>query len=283
MDAVELTRGMPAWATDMVDLHAHAAPSLLPRHGKDAETVATENALGFRTVVLKAHEGSTAERAALLDGDTYGGIVLNSAVGGANPDAVEVAARLGGRIVWMPTVSSATHKAGASSPELSVHKGFELGLVEVFREGELLPSWYDVLDVVVAHDLLLASGHLSANEAADLFTEARRRGARRLMVNHPKMSFLGWNPDACARFRELDVSLELGILPDLLGESDQSSLTLLQEYPQELLVFGADLGHAGHPGPDEAVPGWLLDLEARAGETAARAIVTTNGRELLLP
>ena len=54
----------PDWAQDMTDLHAHAAPSLLPRHGDDRATVAAERAVGFSIVVLKAHEGSTAERAA---------------------------------------------------------------------------------------------------------------------------------------------------------------------------------------------------------------------------
>jgi hypothetical protein len=96
----------PDWAHNMADLHVHASPSLLPRHGDDATTVAAEHAVGFSTVVLKAHEGSTVERATAAGGDTFGGVVLNSPVGGANPDAVQVAARLGGRVVWMPTVSN---------------------------------------------------------------------------------------------------------------------------------------------------------------------------------
>ena len=52
---------MPAWAHDMVDLHVHAAPSLLPRHGDDRATVSAERALGFSTVVLKSHEVITLE------------------------------------------------------------------------------------------------------------------------------------------------------------------------------------------------------------------------------
>ena len=84
-----------------------------------------------------------------------------------------VAARLGGRVVWMPTVSAPNHKAGASSPELSVHRGFELGPVAVTADsGELLSAWHDVLDVVAEHDLLLASGHLAARETVTLFTAA---------------------------------------------------------------------------------------------------------------
>ena len=52
----------------IVDLHVHSAPSLLPRHGNDPDTARAARAAGVSTLVLKAHEGSTAERA-LLAGD----------------------------------------------------------------------------------------------------------------------------------------------------------------------------------------------------------------------
>ena len=278
---------LPGWAVDMVDLHVHAAPSLLPRHGNDAETVAAERAAGFGTVVLKSHEGSTVERAAIAGGaqaGVYGGVVLNSPAGGANPDAVQVAARLGGRVLWMPTVSAPNHKAGASSPELSVHRGFELGPVAVTDDdGQLLPAWHDVLDVVVEHDLLLASGHLDAGETVILFSEAHKRGAQRLMVNHPLMAFLHWTDDAAQALLAFDTHLELGILPDLLGDAEHASLNLTRTYPASLLVFGGDLGHADHAGPDTAVAPWLADLETRVGSERAAAIMTTQTRDLLLP
>jgi hypothetical protein len=274
---------LPDWAVGMTDLHVHAAPSLLPRHGDDRETVAAERAQGFATVVLKSHEGSTVERAAIAGDGVHGGVVLNSALGGANPDAVEVAARLGGRVVWMPTVSSRTHKAGAASPELSVHRGFELRPVDVVDDGVLRPEWFDVLDVVAEHDLLLASGHLSAAETVVVFTEARRRGVQRLLVNHPKMAFLHWTDAIGPALRALGAHLELGILPDLLGTPEHSSLTLVDVYPPSLLVFGGDLGHAHYPAPAQVVPAWLRELEREAGAGPAEAIMTTTTRSLLLP
>jgi Family of unknown function (DUF6282) len=273
---------LPGWAHDMADLHVHAAPSLLPRHGDDRATVAAERAVGFSTVVLKAHEGSTVERAAVAGDGAFGGLVLNSPVGGANPDAVQVAARLGGRVVWLPTVSARTHKAGAASPELAVHRGFELGLVEVVTDGRLRPEWFDVLDAVAEHDLLLASGHLSAAETAVLFTEARRRGVRRLLVNHPMMAFLGWTDESAAVLRGLGAYLELGILPDLLGGPGRSCLDLAGSYPTSLLAFGGDLGHAEHDPPAVAVAPWLHALERRVGPARAAAIMTKQTRELLL-
>ncbi|HYU65926.1 MAG TPA: DUF6282 family protein, partial [Jatrophihabitantaceae bacterium] len=173
-------------------------------------------------------------------------------------------------------------KAAASSPELSVHRGFELRPVDVITDGILLPQWFEVLDVVAAQDLLLASGHLSADETVVLFREARRRGVRRLMVNHPKMAFLHWNDEASSALQELDAHLELGILPDLLGDADHSSLTLTRGYPTSLLVFGGDLGHADHAPPATAVAPWLHDLEKHVGTETAVAIMTTQTRSLLV-
>ena len=275
---------LPDWATDLADLHVHAAPSLLPRHGDDRQTVAAEREAGFSTIVLKAHEGSTVERARSAGDGAFGGVVLNSAVGGANPDAVEIAARLGGRVIWMPTVSARTHKAGAASPELAVHRGFELRLVEVLDDaGALRPEWFDVLDAVARHDLLLCSGHLSAAETVVLFTQARRRGVARLLVNHPMMAFLGWNDESARALRDLGAYLELGILPDILGDADHSCLGLADSYPASLLAFGGDLGHAAHDPPAVAVAPWLHALECRVGLARAEAIMTTQTRELLLP
>jgi len=275
---------LPDWAVAMADLHVHSSPSLLPRHGSDAETVAAVRAIGFTTVVLKAHEGSTVERATIVGDGVHGGVVLNSPVGGANADAVEVAARLGGRIVWMPTASSRTHLAGKLSPELSVHRGFELGAVDVMDDrGDLRSEWFGVLEAIARHDLLLASGHLSADEAVRLFTEARRRGVRRLMMNHPMMAFLHWNDDAQRALEGLGVHLELGVLPDLLGDAEHASLTLTDRYPVSLLVFGSDLGHADYPSPGSAIAPWLRALERRVGARQAAAIVSTQTRGLLLP
>jgi len=180
-------------------------------------------------------------------------------------------------------VSARTHKAGAAAPELAVHRGFELRLVEVIDGGRIRPEWLDVLDVVAEHDLLLASGHLSAAETVTLFAEARRRGVRRMLVNHPMMAFLGWNEEAAVTLRGLGAYLELGILPDLLGGPGRSSLGLADSYPASLLAFGGDLGHAAHDPPAVAVAPWLHALERRVGPARAEAIMTTQTRELLLP
>jgi hypothetical protein len=273
----------PVLIDGVTDLHVHGSPSLVARHASDADTLVANAQVGVTLSVLKAHEGSTAERALAVGPSAIGGIVLNSPVGGANPDAVEVAARFGARMVWMPTLCSAAHRAASRSPELAVHRGLDFREVPVFEHGQLLPAWQEVLEVVVAHDLVLSSGHLTCEESVALFRAAHAAGVRRMVFTHPILPFLGWDPSVVPELRGLGVHLELSILPDMLvGGRGPDSIDLAELYPTELLVFGGDLGHADHPTLAQALPGWLGALTSRIGDERAERILTSNGRELLL-
>ena len=269
--------------TGITDLHLHSAPSIVPRHTSDPETATQAAAAGITTLVLKAHEGSTVERAVLLGGGAVGGVVLNSPVGGANPDAVAVAARLGGRIVWLPTISSPAHIAANRNPELKAHEGVTFREVAVVQDGRVAEPWLEVLDAVAAADLVLASGHLTMDETVVVFTEARARGVRRLMVNHPLMGFLGWRDDHADALRALDARLEVGVLADLLSGEGRSTEDLAERYPTELLVFGSDLGHAHYPTLADGLAAWTARVLPRLGEAALIRLMTTNGKELVAP
>src|SRR3954465_2821872 len=93
------------------DPYVHVAPDFAPRRITDLELAARCRELGLAGFALTSHYTATAERAAVVNaavGESLavGSIVLNHAVGGLNATAVEVAARQGARIVWLPTVSA---------------------------------------------------------------------------------------------------------------------------------------------------------------------------------
>jgi hypothetical protein len=266
----------------IVDLHVHSAPSLLPRHGNDNDTARAARHAGVSTLVLKAHEGSTAERALLAGNGAVGGVVLNSTVGGANPDAVRVAGMFGARVVWLPTISSERHQSASQNRELSVHRDLHFRTVPVIRDGHLDDAWNPVFEEVAAADMVLASGHVSMDETVVAFRAARALGVRRFLVNHPLMPFLGWRDDHATSLSELGAYLELGILGDLIaGTQPTPTERLARAYPAELLAFGSDLGHADHPTFSDGIDQWLPELIRVVGETTATRIMTVSGRELL--
>ena len=93
------------------DLHVHVEPDLPKRRIDDLALARRFAELGLAGFVLKSHYVPTAERAAVVRAavpgvDALGAITLNAGVGGLNAQAVEIAARGGARIVWLPTVDS---------------------------------------------------------------------------------------------------------------------------------------------------------------------------------
>src|SRR5690606_12342034 len=114
-----------ARARDLVrgayDLHVHSGPDTMPRIASDLQIARDFREHGLAGYVIKSHYTHTAGRAALareaVPGvNVLGSITLNSAVGGMNALAVEIAAREGMRFVWFPTVDAVNEPAGRTDP-----------------------------------------------------------------------------------------------------------------------------------------------------------------------
>ncbi len=266
----------------IVDFHVHSAPSLAPRHSHDPDTMAEAKAAGVSRFVLKAHEGSSAERAVLLGDGAIGGVVLNSPVGGANADAVAVAAAFGARVVWLPTISSPAHIAASRSPELSAHRGIAFREVPVVDGGEVRSEWLDVFDEIARNDMVLASGHLTMDEAVAALDAARRRGVQRLVVNHPGLGFLDWRDEHTEQFRALGAHLEIGVLADILArEAGPRTEDLVAAYPHELLVFGSDLGHSDYPPIAQGIRAWVSRLDPILGDAGLEMVARASAEAML--
>ena len=109
-------------AQGAIDFHVHSDPDVFGRSMDDIDVAVLAKRKGMRGLVLKNHVTMTADRAALamkaVPGiEIFGGIVLNNAVGGINPAAVEWMHRMAGgrgKVVWLPTFDSDKHiKMGA--------------------------------------------------------------------------------------------------------------------------------------------------------------------------
>jgi hypothetical protein len=194
--ARELVRGS-------FDLHIHVDPDVVGRIVDDVTLAERFSALGLAGFGLKSHYTSTAERARVVNRAVpgvraIGAIALNAAIGGLNPLAVEIAAREGARIVWLPTVD-AVNEASARDREYAHppmwvriqrelrEAGLEVPPVPVLdAAGAPLPALLDVLRVVAAHGLVLATGHLARDEIFAVVDAALAAGVRDVVVTHPE-------------------------------------------------------------------------------------------------
>jgi Family of unknown function (DUF6282) len=189
------------------DTHIHVAPDVVPRIIDDVSLAARFAELELAGFVLKSHYNSTAERASVVRAagsgtQALGAIVLNRAVGGMNPLAVEVAAREGARTVWLPTVDSVNEShereapGGRGSVKVPVwvklqlelrEQGIEIDPVPVVDErGAVLPETRAVLERIAHHDLLLATGHLARDEIFAVVDAALEHGIAQIVITHPE-------------------------------------------------------------------------------------------------
>ena len=82
-----------------------------------------------------------------------------------------------GRVVWLPTSD-----AENNCEEMAKGKPIN-ALVPVSKDGHLLPAVLELIDFVAQHhELVLETGHISAEEALMVVHEAHQRGVKHIVV-----------------------------------------------------------------------------------------------------
>jgi len=204
-----------------VDVHVHSEPDLFPRIADDVGVARHAASLGLRAISLKCHSERTTSRAYMtmqqVPGiQVVGGIVLNRAVGGINPTAVEAALQLGARHVWMPTVDAANHartfgSTGAYDKQASTMARSTDSGIEVFdAEGTAIDGLFDVLDLIAQHRAVLSTCHLSIPEIVKLVPAARERGVEKIMITHPYFKVPGLDLDTLRSLVDQGAYAEFG-------------------------------------------------------------------------
>ncbi|HEX7977195.1 MAG TPA: DUF6282 family protein [Gemmatimonadaceae bacterium] len=256
--ALDITRGA-------FDLHVHIDPDVIRRRITDLGLAHRFLERGLRGFVLKSHYTSTAERAAVVRAavpgiQALGSIALNAAVGGLNALAVEVAAREGARIVWLPTVDAenearAHRTAGAKQPawaklqdELRA-RGLPVPAVPVLDErGRVREEMRQVLQVVAAHGLVLATGHLSRDEIFLVVAAAREEGVEHIVVTHPDYPTQDLSEDDQRALVRQGAWMERCAAPSYSGKVPWERLfASTRAVGAERTLFSTDFGQPANP------------------------------------
>lgn len=294
----------PAYAAEVadllkgaVDLHCHSGPAAMPRILDHREAMRDAVEAGFRALLFKDHYYVGMPHAILLQSlfpedriDLYSGIALNNASGGINPHAVDHAVALGAAIVWMPTLAAANHLADAGKQTKTFPKTTRKMLpVEPLSvldtNGALTDNTKQVLDIIAEADIILASGHLSAEELHLLFEEAGRRGVKKLLVNHPTY-VIGCTDEDIRQLVGLGAHMEHSIGMFVKGKSlkfpPQDLAHLIDVAGIDHTVLSSDLGLLGGPRPVvgfRAIVQTLLELDFPAADI--RKLIGGNAASLL--
>lgn len=300
-DLPEVTPELRELVRGGFDIHIHIAPDTVERRIDDVSLARRFEEVGLVGFILKSHYNSTAERAAVVRGvvpgiEARGAITLNRAVGGMNAIAVEIAGREGARTVWMPTVDSANEREhlAAMGPDanLPVWAKLEFELRDagidadpvavVDADGAVLPETRDVLAAIARNDMVLATGHLSNDEAAAVVDAAFEAGVTHVVVTHP---------DFPSQNMPVEQQVELagrGAFVERCFTQPHTGKCSWEQWVEGIRAVGAaqtvlstDLGQVKNPPVEDGLPLMAARLlDAGFSEEEVRTMAVTNTRRV---
>lgn len=280
-----------------IDLHCHPYPDLFPRLADDFDIALAARDAGMRALVLKCHHENTVSRAYLVQRmvpeiRVFGGVVLNSYVGGINPAAVEAALRLGGKEVWMPTVDAGYHaEVHGGTGGYDAQKGGRSGegIWVADRDGTLKPEVTEVLKLVAEHQAILGTSHLSPKEIVTLIREARALGVDKIVVTHPFFKVPNLDLDTVEEVARLGAMPEFGyctISPAWAYAVPDKLVAAIRRATPSRCLLVSDTGQRHNPLPSEALRVFaqtVFEKGADAGidEAAINTMISKNPYDIL--
>ena len=254
----------------VIDIHAHSAPDSSPRSIDAIDLARLAKSRGMRGLVLKNHYQPTASLAYVVRKEVpgievFGGVDLNLSVGGMNPLAVEhMAATTGGygRFVWMSTFDSEAQVRYSKQ---------DRPFVRVSQNGQLLPETRQVIAVIAKHNLVMATGHVSAEEGLMLIREARTQGVQHMVVTHAMLAPIHMSDAQMLEAAKMGAYIEF-VYNGLLGSYKEFTF---KDYARAIRYVGvdhcilaSDMGQPANPlHPDGLVA--LFDRLKKEGITQA--------------
>lgn len=272
-----------------IDIHVHPGPeAYATRMYTELEMAYQACDVGMAAMVFKCHSVATSRCTKFIQvgldqwakehgkhkTDLFGGVVLNYAVGGLNPEAVVVNARLGGKYVWLPSLDSAYHHEGMGAT----------GGIEVLDENDnVVPPLKEIFSIIAETDMVLGLCHQTTKERFILIDEANKMGVRRIEIVHPNFQIYKMSVDELKMAAEKGAYLGLycwSLAPPLFDE--ELTLRAIKEVDTSHIVIGTDNGMFNEDSPVEGMRKyitWML-LSGIPDKTVKR-MVQANARELL--
>jgi len=300
IESVQPSERARALVVGAYDLHTHIGPDVMKRRIEDVELARRFAEVGLAGFALKSHYTSTAERATVVSRvvpgvRVIGTLTLNSAVGGMNALAVEIAAREGARIVWMPTVDSPAETAGRVEPRPGQHVPLwariqhelrDIGLavepVAVTDGNGVLRETRDVLRTIARHGLVLATAHLGRDDTFAVVEAAFDEGVEHVVVTHPEFTCQDFSIEDQVALVERGCLVERCLSTPLSGKTTfEHVFDGVRAVGLENNFFSSDFGNPDYPAVEHGLAIWADRLlEAGFGDDEISTMIVGGSRKV---
>jgi hypothetical protein len=233
----------------VIDIHVHCAPDSTARSIDAIDLARLAKSQGMRGLVLKNHYEPTASLAYIVRKEVpgievFGGVDLNLSVGGMNPSAVEhMAATTGGygRFVWMSTFDSEQQVRYSKQ---------DRPFVRVSQNGQLLPETKQVIALIAKDNLVLATGHPTAEEALMMVREGRSQGVKHMVVTHAMIAPIHMSDAQMLEAAKMGAYIEF-VYNGLIGSAKEFTFKdyarAIRYVGVERCILASDMGQPTNP------------------------------------
>lgn len=236
-----------------VDIHVHAAPDPEIDVGWDQlEITQKATDIGMGAVVFKAHTIPTAatvyyvqkavdEYAKSIEkkpAKAFGGITLNDYQGGLNPEAVQMCADLGGKVVWLPSHSSAHHKRVMG----------QSGGIELLDEHDKpVPELYEIFKIIAENNMILDPCHAGTKQRFVIIKEAKKLGVEKIVITHPNWNVTKATHEQMVEMGKMGAYIGLFMYGDVPNFNNPNCdpmemFEIIKKVGSEHIVLASDLG-----------------------------------------
>ncbi len=276
-----------------VDMHVHTSPDLFPRLADDLEIAREAKEARMGGIVIKNHFTTTADRAQIASETTsfpvFGGLVLNTPVGGLNPDAVRASLQLEAKIIWMPTIYAEFQLKGNSHVPMfgQIIKPGTKGINLLDSHQKLKKEIMTIIDLTLEYNAVLATGHISKLETAILVEQAAKMGHKKIMLTHPLSPMLDYSIEEIKELIDLGVTfVELNILDTTNVVNNPISTKTITRAIKEVgpsnIVMATDGGQTINPSPVKMLRQYInIMLDHSISEENIKTMIRYNPEFLL--
>lgn len=281
-----------------IDPHVHTGPSIAARSVDHLELARQASKAGMAAIVTKDHDYAGVMTAWMINKHypelttkVYSAIVLNNVVGGLNPYAVEHTAAMGGKIVWLPTLTAVNHfewekTSGWVHPASTTKIRPARAIPVLDGNRKVLDEVKEILDIVAKNDIALASGHIHASETWIVFEEAKKRGVTKLVFTHPE-DIVGGSLEDAKGIAEMGAYVEHSLCMFLEGckfksREPEDLKAFIEAAGVDRTIMCSDLGQVGVFDPVEGLRrGIKLCIEFGYSDADIRKMFSLNTAAML--
>ena len=227
----------------------------------------------------------------------YGAIALNNPIGGLNPTALDVAARLGAKVCWLPTMDSANEQANVAGQLDESKLPYWMSIARELRaagiagkwltvtdaDGKVTPETRQCLDVIAKYDMVMATGHISPAEMEPVIKAAKEAGVQRIIITHPEFPTTHLDLEDQKLLQQYDVYFERVFTTPFTNKCTwDETLQNIRKVGPSSTVVATDLGQTTNPGLQEGFEMFIDKmLEDGFSEAEVKQVTHQNAYGLL--